>query len=145
MKKIIVAVDGSEHAMRALEKAKEIGKAFNSNIVIVYVMNNDQIHLSDSVTQTMVMESVNALESEKKEGEALLARAKSVAEEFGSKVETVLLAGDASLVLLHFIKSSDADLVILGSHGVKGLRQFMLGSVVSKIIHHIEKTIMIVR
>ena len=143
MNKIIVAFDGSDHSMRALEKAKEIVKAFESTLIIVYVVDNDLYHAG--INRSIVIERINTLETSKKNGEALLARAKSLAEESGTNVETVLLDGDPSHMLLHYIKSSDADLVIIGSHGVKGLRQFMLGSVVSKIIHHVDKTVMIVR
>ncbi len=89
MNKIIVAVDGSEHAMIAIEKAKERSRV-------------------------------------------ILEEAKSLLNDFGDKVCTELLEGDA-------------DLVIIGSHGVKGLKKYTLGSVVSRIVHKIDKSILIAR
>lgn len=143
MNKIIVAIDESEHAMKALKKAKEIGIAFDSKIVIINVI--DSFHFRGIMTEIPVSERLYYIETSKKEAEQLLTKAKLIFKEFGDKVETVLLDGDPPHMLIKYIKSSDADLVILGSHGVKGLRQFMLGSVVSKIIHHVDKSVMIVR
>ena len=143
MDKIIVAVDGSEHAMRALEKAKELGLAFGSKIVIVNVV--DSFHYHVNIDDSIVSERLLYLETSKKSAEALLVKAKERLDELGDQVETVLLDGDPPHMLINYIESSDADLVVIGSHGVKGLRQFMLGSVVSKLIHHVDKSVMIVR
>jgi nucleotide-binding universal stress UspA family protein len=128
--------------MRAVEKAKELGKAFDSNIVLVTV--TEFIHHNYEYA-TRYLDEIKEIEESKKQSEAILEKNKARLRELGDKVETVMLEGDPAYSLIQYIKSSDADLVIIGSHGVKGLRQFMLGSVVSKIVHHVDKSVMIVR
>ncbi len=146
MNKIIVAVDGSEHSMRAVAKAKEIGKALDSTIILVNVVEFMH-HLTENVMvdETAIKEEQKERDGMKKRHEALLVKTKSALEELGDKVQTELLEGNPAHELIKYIESSDADLVILGSHGVKGLGRFMLGSVVSKVIHHVDKSVLIVR
>lgn len=143
MKKIIVAIDGSEHAMRAVEKAKEIGRAFDSEITLVNVVEG--IHIYDVESGALVMQGLEAIKEAKERSKILLERTKESLKEFDNKVETVLLEGDPPYMLIDYIKKSDADLVIVGSHGVKGLKKYLLGSVVSKVVHHIDRPILIVR
>ena len=48
MNKIIVAVDGSEHAMKAIEKARDIAEKFGSKIVLVHVAEGIQIYTAEN-------------------------------------------------------------------------------------------------
>ncbi len=143
MKNIIVAIDGSEHASRAVDKAREIGQAFDSKIILVYVAEG--LHFYDIETGAMVKLSLEKIETQRQHGETLLQRTKDSLREFGDRVETVLLEGNPPDQLIHYIEKNDADLVIVGSHGVKGFKKYMLGSVVSKIVHHVDRSILIVR
>ncbi len=143
MDKIIVAIDGSEHGNRAVEKAKEIGSKFNSLIILVNVAETIHPIIVDNTSRLSA--EIKEVAESKERSKTLLAQTKADLEVYGDKVETVMLEGDPPHELIKYIESSDADLVILGSHGVKGLRQFMLGSVVSKVVHHINKPILIVR
>ncbi len=63
MKEIIVAVDGSEHSMRAVEKAKEIGKAFDSHITLVHIV--EALHIYNIESEAMVMEELKGVEDAK--------------------------------------------------------------------------------
>lgn len=143
MNTIIVAVDGSKHSFRAVEKAKEIGQAFDSHIILVNAVNTT--HHYNIETETMIMDEFVVIEAAKERSQALLAKSKESIKSLGDKVETVMLEGDPAHVLIDFINGSDADLVIIGSHGVKGINRFMLGSLVSKVVHQAEKSVLIVR
>ena len=143
MNKIIVAVDGSEHSMRAVEKAKEIGKAFGSTIILVHVVERIRMYSAESAA--VIRSELDIMDKRKSDSRRMLENLKSEFETLGLTVETNSLEGDVPHELLDFIKATDADLVILGSHGVKGIRQFTLGSVVSRITHHVDKSVMIVR
>lgn len=143
MKKIIVPIDGSEHSLRAVLKAKEISEAFNSSIILINAV--DYANYFNIETQTMILDDFDEIEASRNRSKYLLQRSKESLKSLGDRVETLTLEGDPSHEIIEYINASDADLVIIGSHGVKGLKRFMLGSLVSKVVHQVEKTIMIVR
>lgn len=143
MKKIIVAVDASQHAMKAVEKAKEIVEAFSSDVILINVVEG--LHYYDYEIGSMLSDGLEKVESSKARAGQLLEETKKSFSLLSDNVETVLLEGDVSKMLIDYIDKSDADLVVIGSHGMKGLRKLKLGDVVGKVIHHINKSIMIVR
>lgn len=143
MKKILVAIDGSEHSMRALMKAKDLALKFDSDIELVHVV--EEVHLYNIDGGSMIALGIEQFTAMKDRGETFLNKSKQTLSEFGDRVTTQLLEGDPSYMLIDYIKNSDADLVVVGSHGVKGLRKYMMGSVVNKLVHHIDKSILIVR
>lgn len=143
MKKILVAIDGSEHSMRAVEKAKEIALKFGSNIELVHVV--EEVHLYNIDGGSMLALGIEQINAIKERGETFLNNTQQSLSELGDRVTTQLLEGDPSYMLIDYIKTSDADLIVVGSHGVKGLRKYMMGSVVNKLVHHIDKSILIVR
>ncbi len=93
----------------------------------------------------MLSDGLEKVESSKARAGQLLEETKKSFSLLSDNVETVLLEGDVSKMLIDYIDKSDADLVVIGSHGMKGLRKLKLGDVVGKVIHHINKSIMIVR
>ena len=143
MKKIIVSVDGSSHSLRAIQKAKEISQAFDSHIILINAIDN--IHYYNFETQIIIYDEFNELEASRRRSKILLEKSKESLKDIEDRVETVTLEGDPSHVIIEYINASDADLVIIGSHGVKGIKRFMLGSLVSKVVHQSEKNVLIVR
>lgn len=143
MKKLLVAIDGSDHSMRAIEKAKEIALKFDSTIELVHVV--EEVHLYNIDGGSMMALGIEQIQAIKERGELFLKRAKDSLTGFEGRVSTTLLEGDPSYMLIDYIKTCDADLIVVGSHGVKGLRMYMMGSVVNKLVHHIDKSILIVR
>lgn len=143
MKNIIVAVDGSKHAFKAVEKAKDIGRAFDCNIILVNAVNTT--HYYSIETETFVMNDLTVIEAAKERSKALLEKCKQDLGALDHNITTVILEGDPAHELIDYINKSDADLVIIGSHGVKGLNRFMLGSLVSKVVHQAKMSVLIVR
>ncbi|MBX9690547.1 MAG: universal stress protein [Candidatus Obscuribacterales bacterium] len=61
------------------------------------------------------------------------------------EIEEVLLQGQASELILELVESWPAELLILGSHGRKGVDLFMMGSISAAMVSHAPCSVIVVR
>jgi nucleotide-binding universal stress UspA family protein len=85
------------------------------------------------------------LEDQRKEAEALVADAAKSLRDAGFAVTTAIEEGSAKSILVDTAGKWPADLVVLGSHGRKGLSRFLLGSVSEGVSRHAPCSVLIVR
>jgi nucleotide-binding universal stress UspA family protein len=78
----------------------------------------------------------NALEFQKQRAEALVAKTAELIRARGLKVTAVLEIGDPKSKILDVAEEWHADLIVLGSHGRKGLNRFLMGSVSDAVARH---------
>ena len=142
MKKILVAYDGSEHADRALEKAKEVGLRNQSEIIIMHVMatmRNIYPHVMNFNLEPEVDKALLDL------GKELLEKAEKKLEGYPGKVSTVLTSGDPGNEIINKSNSEGCDLVVMGSRGLNAFSRFMIGSVSTKVTSHVDASVLIVK
>ena len=146
MKTILIPVDGSDFARKAIEMGKEIAKAFDSKVVLlnavhvtrtIYAMGHN-IAPIDNINQIYEDSLKNSLE--------LLRASKESFGELSSRVSTVSLEGDPADVIIHYLKTNDFDLVIMGSHGMGAvMTRLLVGSVTTKVLHHTDTPVLVVQ
>lgn len=133
MKKILVPIDGSENAKRALLKAKEIAEAFNSEITILNVMERKGF----DTTSSGVIEN--------KQSEEVLTLAAKEFESYTGKVDTLTRIGAPAENILEISEEGAYSLIIMGSRGLGVFYQAMLGSVSHKVINRSSISVLIVK
>jgi nucleotide-binding universal stress UspA family protein len=84
-------------------------------------------------------------ESEKSEGEALLAMSEQNLDSAGLEVNTVLARGDAATEIITYVNQNKIDLVVVGSRGLSQVGGWLLGSVSRKLVHYAGCSVMIVK
>ncbi|EJR52986.1 universal stress protein [Bacillus toyonensis] len=138
-KQIILACDGSEHALRAAEHAIHIAKfSEEANVEIVYVVDN-RTAKSDIIHGQTDFETISASRKDKlKEIEGLLKEEKI-------SYKFTILHGDPGDTLVQYVNTGDIDLVIAGSRGLNTLQEMMLGSVSHKIAKRVKCPVMIIK
>jgi len=139
MKNILVPIDGSDYSTLAINKAKEIAKAFDSRIVLLHVM---QLHYQANLNSFYALSPslVNMLEKEGGEiSSKILSDAKEKMTDFSGQVDTKLLKGSPADEILKFSEYNDVDLIIMGSGGMT------LGSVTRKVALTVNKPLLIVK
>ena len=145
-KKIVVPVDGSESAWHALEQAIEIGKKFDSELLVVTVIQpyNNAALLAVPLDHNIISQSSADLEQV---GTEVLHRAEDKVKEAGypKKPAYKLEVGHPSERILTVAKDNGADAIILGSRGLSGIAEFFLGSVSSKIAQYADVPVLIVK
>lgn len=144
-KRILVTMDDSKTAHYALDKAIELAKEQKAHLRIVHVV--------DYVNLTAGVEGVNVerfMESLKEFGKELLHRAVEHAADNGVKAQRKLI--ESSELMSHIadkiLADADkwrADLIVIGTHGRKGIKRLFWGSVAETIIRESTKPILIFR
>lgn len=134
-KKILVPLDGSTFAWKALECALEVGKKFESELIFAYVIypmasyGTWEIHgIGDSVT------SVEG-ELEKFAG-GLLEEAKKKAGGYPYKISTVIRTGNPAQQILEMAESENCDGIVIGSRGMNKFAEFLVGSTTFNVVQH---------
>ena len=142
IKKILIPVDGSEDASKAIEFALETAKQNAAAIHFLHVVK--PAHLPTSVKRKINWQPY--IDHTREFGNQILISAKDEAEKKGVKhVETIMTEGDPAEEIIRFIKDRHFDMVVIGARGIGSPKTPGLGSVSSKVSHGVDQTCTIVR
>lgn len=143
-KKIVVPVDGSAPSMRGLSEAIELAKSHGSRLQLVHVINESMLMTSEAPMK--YIEKV--ISSMKEEGRAVLAEAERVVREHALDSDAVLLEsvdGRAAQRIVEQAKQWQADLIVMGTHGRRGLSHLALGSDAERVVRSSPVPVLLVR
>ena len=131
IKKILVPVDFSENSQKILRTAVDFAAKFKAEVVIVFVVQSFDDYSGFFVPHMPIIQ----LEEElvKSAGEKMQS---FVAETLNGSVpySTTVLVGDVVEEINRFAGEAKADLIVMGTHGYKGLDKILFGSVAEKIV-----------
>ncbi len=142
-KHILVPVDGSTTAQKAVGRAAALARAFGSRVTAVYVIDPypfTGLGSDFAYGQAEYLGAANAEAAEATEAaRATLAAA-------GVAVETRVVESHAIWRgILDTASTLGADLIVMGSHGRRGLEKLVLGSVAQRVLSHAELPVFIER
>lgn len=127
--RILVPTDFSDISQRALEYAKVIAKAGNSILMLVHV--NPPVDLITSPEAAWI----DASEVQSRQEEQLEQMGAALSSE-GFRAQAISLTGPLYEELLSAVKQHKVDLIVMGTHGKKGLERLMLGSDAEAVLRH---------
>ena len=134
---ILVPVDGSAHALAAVELASDLAQKYDARLTLVHVMTElGSGRVPDELRDLARLEHVDLTDSDLLKGVAtrILDDAERKAREKGfRRTETVLEAGDPGQRIVDLAKERKADLIVMGRRGLGDLRGLLLGSVSHKV------------
>lgn len=148
-RRILVPIDGSPTSNRGLEEAIALAKDQRARLCLLHVV--DEFVLTQSVDGTMylpVRYVDRFLESLREGGRKLLARAEAKARRRHIEVDTMLLATRgrrAADLIVRQAKRWRADVIVLGTHGRRGLSRMLLGSDAEMIVREAPVPVLLVR
>ena len=137
MKNILVPVDGSEGADRAIEKAVMLAKLCNAKVTFLYVANINQLAIN-AVLSDAILDSVT------KAGNVILERAMEMVPE-GVEKESFSDTGSPAVVVLDFAESNNIDLIVMGSRGLGVVKGVLLGSVSQYVVEQAKCPVLVVK
>jgi len=141
--RILVAVDGSPFAEKALKCAVDLAKKLGAKLIILHVVLRQFYAVTPSeagVLATTVF--VKELEAEGKE---IMNKADAYAKAQGADYECRLLQGVPAEEIVKTALTENVDLIVVGSRGLTEVRGFLLGSVSDKVSHHAKCPTLIVK
>jgi nucleotide-binding universal stress UspA family protein len=141
--RILVAVDGSPFAERALKYAIELTKKYSARLLIMHVVLRRFYAVTPS--EAGVLATTVFVKEMESEGRDLMSKAEAQAKNEGIQYETKLLQGVPAEEIIKTSESENVDLIVLGSRGLTEVRAFLLGSVSDKVSHHCKCPVLIVK
>ena len=155
--KILVAVDKSPMNQDVLDKAINIAKDNNSNLMLLYIISID-----DPGSPTPYIPSMSQYypatgneltievwqqqwEEFQREGLEMLQSFAAEARKVDLKVEYRQLSGSPSRSICNIAREWEADLIVIGRRGRSGLSEMLLGSVSNYVVHHAPCSVLIVQ
>jgi nucleotide-binding universal stress UspA family protein len=139
-KTIVVGTDGSDTAERAIDEAIGIAQRDQAALHVVAAFPDPAI-IRERITSGSTAASVNLSQV----ADSVLNRAAMHAEEKGVHAETHSREADPAEAILDVADEVNADLIVVGSRGLSGLRKYLLGSVSTKVASAAHCNVMIIR
>lgn len=141
MKKILVPIDFSDCAKKALQYATPLAQQYNAGITLLYVApapayGGGEYGIIDYSTVTT--ETTAA-------GEKRLER--FAADEIRAEVavERIVRTGSATAEIIDVAEHLPADIIVISTHGYSGLKHVLLGSVAEHVVRHAPCPVLVVR
>jgi len=174
IRQILVATDGSDAALRAVDIAANMAKAFETKLTVLHVLLHGSRsedanrlaqaeHLVRHVSQTTMPDLENvpgsmtdlfraARNNDEMSrivaelGERIAQQAVQRARGLGARdVDARVEMGDYAQVILKTAEDTGSDAIVMGSRGLGGLRGLLVGSVSNKVAHHAPCSVFTVR
>jgi nucleotide-binding universal stress UspA family protein len=139
-KKILVPLDGSELAKKALDHAEKLAKTFDAEIILFQVVPFMPIYGSPELVTPLIVD-----EKQKEAAERDLAGLAEEMNKRGYKVLSMVKTGQQVAVeIIDFAKEIGADLIVMCTHGRSGITRWVLGSVAHKVLTRAETPILLI-
>lgn len=142
-KHILVPVDGSATSLSAVAKAAELAKAFGSEVTAVYVLDP---YPFTGVGADFAYGQAQYLSAATAEANKALEEVNQAMANSGVVVKT--LVGEGHAVHEGIVRVGEnvgADLIVMGSHGRRGLEKLVLGSVAQRVLQAAHVPVLVVR
>ena len=140
-KKILVPLDGSELAKKALDQAEKLAKAFDAEIILFQVVPFMPIYGSPELVTPLIVD-----EKQKDAAEKYLFNLAEEMKKRSLKVTSRVRTGQVvAMEIIDFAKESGVELIVMCTHGRSGITRWVLGSVALKVLTRAETPILLIR
>lgn len=143
-KQLLVPVDGSESAMLGLAEAIKMAKSDGSKLHLLHVVD-EVVPFGMEIPGRFIEQFIEAM---RVQGREVLAKAERVVREHALESDSVLVetvGGRAADVIVAQAKQIKADLIVMGTHGRRGLRRLALGSDAELVVRSSPIPVLLVR
>lgn len=142
--RILVPVDGSAPAERGLQEAVRIATVTRAKVIVLNVVNEFPL-LTDPVGAAGYGELLAAL---RRAGEEIAAKASRTVTDAGLDCETAVidaLSGAVATVIVQQATERHCDLIVMGTHGRRGMKRLALGSDAELVVRHSPAPVLLVK
>ena len=151
--RILVAVDRSERNKSVFDAAVSLAKTTNANLMLLHVLSEDESGYPVLPTYAYypMLDERNydvyqkKLAEYKQLGLDFLQNLTEKATETGVDNEYTQLTGHPGRTICELASNWEADLILVGSRGLKGIKEMFLGSVSNYVTHHAPCSVLIIR
>jgi nucleotide-binding universal stress UspA family protein len=141
MKRILVPLDGSPLAERALAVAAKLTRASGGELILVQALAATVEYGFPFVPQMVPL----AIVEHEREAQGYLTRLTDLPMLSGLPVKTCILAGVPALAILNAATEYRADMIVMTSHGRTGITRWVFGSVAEHVARHTHVPVLVLR
>jgi nucleotide-binding universal stress UspA family protein len=141
MRQILVATDFSEHAERATRQALELARKLDARVQLVHAWSIPIVSYPDMVMPF----PANVIDDIARDAQRAMDAALQRHVTPGVTLTGQVVCGDARDALVEAATKAKADLLVVGTHGRRGIQRALLGSVAESIVRHAPCPVLVVR
>jgi len=127
LQRILCPIDFDEHSDRALTWAQDLARRHGAELRL--------LHVSPSRLESILMPRAGVAAQVDRAGVAHLEEMAAMIRERGVRCEVAILHGDPAFQILQAARDGAADLIVMATHGRKGVSRVVLGSVTEAVLH----------
>ena len=144
--KILVATDGSSLSKKAIKGAIDLAAAIDAELLMVNVVGRYPMTYFEGGA-TLPMADVSQIEKQwASQGLAVANAAKNAAESAGVTAKaTIVRSNLVAEAILSAARKNKCDLIVMASHGRKGLKRILLGSETQQVLTHSSIPVLVLR
>lgn len=143
---ILVATDGSELSEKAVKAALRMGRDMGARVRAVHVQAPYHPPPVGELPPAFADLQEDYERTAQAESQRILDGVASMARDLGVECDTEVVVGDAVCeAIIGAAKSHRSDLIVMASHGRRGIRGLLLGSEVSKLLAHCQIPVLVHR
>ncbi len=137
-KKILVAIDGSEHSYLIVDKAIEYARLFDVSVLLVYCHRRFPTILGEPYRDEQISSIIS-------ESEKVIAPFLQHIKKAGIAVEERIMEEPAGAAIADIARIEHCDLIVMGSRGLTNLAGLIIGSVTNRVLHTAPCSVLVVR
>ena len=144
-KKILVPTDFSEYSSKAVERALDIAKQNDAEVILLHVITQDiqachvDYCLTDDEVEKIDKRMLEGAEDRLQKEPAKFPLAKDV------KISTRVVKGIPYEEILKFQTLNEVDLIVIASHGRSAIAKYFLGSVTSNVLKEAKCEVLLIK
>ncbi len=135
---ILVPTDGSPASDAAIDHAIDLADRYGARLHALYVVDGSAYSTLEAGSEIVI----DALEAE---GEQATDRVADAAAAAGVETTTTVTSGTAYRAIREYADEQAVDMIVMGTHGRKGLDRYLLGSVTERVVRTADVPVLTVR
>ena len=144
--RILVATDGSKLSKKAVDSAIQLAATCGAELVALKVVPRYPQSYFEGAVPLSAQDITKVEEQWAADGQEIVDAVKKTGEAKGVKVKAVLAKSDVvSDAVIAAAKRHKADLIVMASHGRKGVKRLLLGSETQQVLTHSEIPVLVLR
>ena len=143
--RILLAIDDSKYSQAAIRRLVAQVRTKGTKVCVLHVVEPVTAYISAGMVPHFVPYVAEVEEDRKKQAKTLVQRAARQLRKAGFKANEAVEAGDPKARIIDHAAEWQADLIVVGSHGLRGLNRFLMGSVSDAVVRHADCSVEVVR
>lgn len=143
--KILLAIDGSKYSEAAAESLVSAFRTQSAEVLVLQVIEPLVFSAPPQMAHGYAPEMAARLQDQLKQARESVLRTAETVRKAGFKADSRVVENEVRTGILGVAAEWHADVIVLGSHGEKSLRKFLLGSVAEFVARHAHCSVLVVR